>query len=718
MSRMGSKQSMMPQVRYSTTRLGGGVTPAGVSFPGGLDLITPSLALQPGALRAVQNFECSMSGGYSRIAGYERYDGRPAPSAASYTLVQMTIGGDVTPLVNGAVVSQPSSGASGTVATFFDIFAGVFLPNLLVMTMITGAFDTSGALFVGITQIGTAVPQTSIITNQQSAEASSAAANIYRANIGTVPGSGPITGVVSMAFGGVDFVYAFRNNVGGTAVNLYVNSSSGWTQVPFFNIVQFSGGTGSASPPLDGATLTQGGVTATVKRVMTASGLWAASGGTAAGSFIVTNPSGGNFAAGSATISGSTVTLAGVQTAITFSPGGKFQFTKYNFYGQPNTKRIYGADGVNKCFEFDGTILAPITTGLSPDNPRYITSHKNFLFISQEGSILFSAPGRPYDWSAVDGAGEIAVGDAVTGMLTVPGSQVTATLAVYQQSNTSFLYGLDQTSFNLVTFNTGTGALPYSVQNMFDSFVFDNLGVISIKTTLNYGNFIPNTLTRNIFPFIQNERENLTCSSVLYDKAQYRAFFSDGYGLWMTVINQQYLGAGIVLFPNPVNVCDDTDLQNGNHASYFGSNDGLGYVYQLESGTSFDGFDISAFITMAWDPIKSPRVLKKFRGASIEIQGSSYVELQFGYQLGYGSSDIGQPSAVTADSQFSGQVNWDAFTWDNFVWDGQTLSPTDIDMTGTGENVQVTISSGTPYIDQYTVNSIIYHYTNRRGLRI
>lgn len=712
MSRMSPKRNMMPKVLYSTTRLGGGTTSSGVSFPGGLDLITPTLALQPGALRACQNYEVSLSGGYGRIDGYERYDGHFSPSDATFTVVQVTSYTNV-PTV-GQTLAQASSGATGVISDVVIQGTSYFM----ALTQTSGDFDTSGQVKVGSTVIGTAAPQTVILTTQQLAMYTADAADIYRAQIAAVPGSGNVLGVVAMAFSGIDQVYAFRPNAGNTAVNVYVASASGWTLVPFFNMVFFTAGTGSAVAPIDGATLTQGGVTATVKRVMLASGLWAASGGTAAGSFIVTNPVGGNFAAGAATISGSTVTLAGVQTVISLLTGGKFQFTKYNFFGQPTTKRIYGADGVNKCFEFDGTTLAPITTGLSPDVPTYITSHKNFLFISNLGSILFSAPNKPYDWSAVDGAGQIAVGDVVTGMLTVPGSQVTATLAVYQRSNTSFLYGLDVTSFNLVTFNTGTGALPYSVQNMFDGFVFDNLGVISIKTTLNYGNFLPNTLTRNIFPFIQQEREKLTCTSVSYDKAQYRAFFSDGYGLWITVVNQQYLGAAVVSFPNPVNVIDDTDLLDGNHASYFASNDNQGFVYQLEKGTGFDGQPINAYMTMNWDPIKSPRILKRFRAASVEIQGSTYAQIQFGYQLGYGTANIGQPLAIPTTSNFSGPAFWDDMTWDAFVWDGQTLMPSDVSLSGTGENIQVTISSGTNYIGPYNVNSVIYHYTERRGLRV
>ena len=79
---------------------------------------------------------------------------------------------------------------------------------------------------------------------------------------------------------------------------------------------------------------------------------------------------------------------------------------------------------------------------------------------------------------------------------------------------------------------------------------------------------------------------------------------------------------------------------------------------------------------------------------------------------------IGQPTPVAASSGFSPPPTWDSFTWDNFVWDGQTLSPTDVDMTGTAENVQITVSSGTNYIGAYTVNSLIHHYSNRRGIRV
>jgi len=63
----------MPPVKYSLIQL-----------QGGLDLVTPTLSLPPGIARSAVNFEVAITGGYTRIAGYERFDGQPNPSDAVY----------------------------------------------------------------------------------------------------------------------------------------------------------------------------------------------------------------------------------------------------------------------------------------------------------------------------------------------------------------------------------------------------------------------------------------------------------------------------------------------------------------------------------------------------------------------------------------------------------------------------------------------------------
>lgn len=697
-----------PQVKYAQTQLGGGTNAQGVSYPGGLDLTTPSLRLQAGALRDGLNFECAQSGGYARTEGYERVDGHPVPSSAQYRIIQLASMPNVPTI--GQIATQAVTAATGY------IIAVNPTPPYYIAVIPIGTFDETHALTTpGPVAIGTATTLTTSLDAKTRAQYKAAAADVYRLVINAVPGSGNVLGAVGMVFSGVDNIYAFRANGGGTAVLLYKATSSGWVLVPYYNIISFTAG-GTATP-LDGDNLTQGGVHAIIKRVMWQSGTWT---GTAVGQFVVVNPTGGNFAAGAATAvgSGATVTLSGVQTPITMAPGGRFEFEKCNFSGQLETRRIYGCDGVNKLFEFDGDTLAPITTGLSPDAPSHIRFHKNYLVASQGSSILGCGAGTPFKWSSVDGAWEIATGDQVNAMITLPGSQTTATMAVLMRGNSGFLYGTDPTTFNFVMFNAGIGCLPYSAQNLFDTFFLDALGVVTLKTTLNWGNFLPTTLTKNILPFIAQERTKLTASSIHREKSQYRLFFRDGYALYCTVINQQYLGAIPQYFPNPVLVCDETSLADGTEATYFGSTDGLGYVYQLDKGTSFDGTDIDAYITTAWDPIKSPRILKRFRAASIEVQGDGYAEINYGYQIGYGNTQYEQVPGVDAALSLSQLAHWDSFTWDQFVWDGTNLMPTDVDETGTAENIQITISSGSNYMPSYTLNSVIHHYSMRRGMRV
>lgn len=701
-----NRRAMAP-VKLSTTMLGA-TTRGGNTYPGGLDQTTPALALQNGALRDAVNFEVPLTGGYGRIAGYERYDGQDAPSDASYVIVQVASFTNV-PSV-GDAISQAGSGATGVVAAVNDVSGAYYM----VVTKTSGTFNDSGVVSkAGPTTIGTATAQTASPTAQQQAQYTAAAADIYRADIGAVPGSGAILGVVAATFNSTDFVYAFRNNAGGTAVGLYQASASGWVPIPFFNTVEFTAGT---TEPADGETLTQGGVSAIIKRVMTRSGpSWT---GLAAGTFVVTNPTGGNFAAGAATTSGgSTVTLSGAESAITLQPNGRFQFDKGNFSGQDTTQRIYGCDGVNKCFEFDGETLAPITTGLPFDAPSNIQIHQNHLFVSYASSLLYSGPGTPFLWSATDGGGEIATGAVVSAMKTLPGSQATASLGVWQLAGTQILYGTDDSTWSLVNLNTTSGAHRYSVQNLFDAFTFDDLGVVNLQATLNFGNFASGSLTSNILPFIQQNRTRLAASTINRTKGQYRVFFSNGNGLYLTVTNQRYLGAIPVFFPNPVNVVDEYTTSEGDEVSYFGSSDDNGYVYQLDRGSSFDGARIDAFITLAWEFLKSPRVEKRYRRGSIEVQGDSWVGISFGYQLGYGTPAINQPASVSYDTDFAPAPLWDEFTWDEFVWDGQTLTPTTVDMTGTAENVQITLSTSTDYIQPFVVNSVIYQFSMRRQMR-
>jgi hypothetical protein len=299
-------------------------------------------------------------------------------------------------------------------------------------------------------------------------------------------------------------------------------------------------------------------------------------------------------------------------------------------------------------------------------------------------------------------------------LIVLPGNQTSGALGVYTRHDTSVLYGTSSANFQLSTFNTGTGAVDYTAQNMDQSYVLDDRGVISLGTTLNFGNFLPATLTMTLRPYLQNRINLATASTLNREKGQYRVFFSDGSAIYMTMLNGKLLGTMPVELANPAVCCVEGESAAGQAVVFFGSSNG--FVYQLDVGTSFDGGAIPANVNLVYNSTGSSRILKRYRHASVEMSGDYFAEIQFGYDLGYRTPFLSQPSDATYQADLRSSY-WDAMIWDNFVWDGSDVTPSEIDITGTAENMSVRISSNSDILQPFTVNSVIVHYTPRRGLR-
>jgi hypothetical protein len=304
--------------------------------------------------------------------------------------------------------------------------------------------------------------------------------------------------------------------------------------------------------------------------------------------------------------------------------------------------------------------------------------------------------------------------EAITALLPIQGNNVSPALVVYSLNETNVLYGLSSADFSLTSYSVNMGSNKYTAQRLDTGYAFDDRGVVSLNTTDKFGNFDAATLTYNIRPVIQARRTQATASGLNREKSQYRVFFADGYALYMTIVNGKLLGTMPIQFPNPITVWAEGLRADRNEQSFFGSTNG--FVYQLDAGTSFDGGNIQYSLLLNYNPTNSPRIRKRYRRASIEMTGTSYAEIQFGYELGYGLADNEQPIAAAYESRFS-PAYWDTFVWDLFIWDGKVLAPTEVEMAGTAENVGLRFFGESNYIGEFTLNSVIFHYTMRRGLR-
>lgn len=691
---------------------------------GGLNLVTPAINVPPGMAIAGMNYEPNVRG-YSRIGGYERYDGQPRPSAGVYWYLRFTEAEDQ--ILAGQVVVGDTSGATG-IALIDAVFSAPPIASPAVFgfpVFDTSIFDTgiaSGtgyvALFnvVGQFEDGEALTISSVRVADADGPSIALGApsddldkewkllvlNARRSAIGPVPGSGPVRGV--WPFGGA--VYAFRDNAGGTACVMHKSSPTGWQAQELGHIVWFESGT---APWQEGDVLTQGAVTAVIQRVVLKSGTY--SGTDAAGYMVVSSISGGNFAAGAATSTGGGAgNLTGAQQANALPPGGRYDFVNRRFFGL--TERIYGCNGVGSAFEWDGEYFTPILTGTSPDNPAHISEHKNHLMLGYEGgALIYSETGEPAGFTSLGGAGEISFGSPITGLLSASSSA----LVVFGRNRVSYLSGSDQDEFQLIPLAADAGAVRWTAQFVGSPIYQDDAGVRRMTATEAFGNWRMGTMTDAVFPIFQAKRREgvNACASIrVRAKDQYRLFFDDGSGLTI------YMGRKnpeIIPFRYPFKVvcaaAGMCDCAVGNEQLYVGGD--TGFVYQLDIGTSFDGASISAFLRMPFNSIGRPTQTKRFHKATLEIDGASDAQLAIVSDFSYGDPNLVAGQEAQFDVLSGGGGFWDNANYEGFRWSSPVQGLAESYINGIGRNISIGVLSDSAVEDPHVLSAITLNFTYR-----
>lgn len=670
-----------------------------VRFNGGLDEVTPPWDIPSGTAKSSQNIYQGINGGWETFQGYEAFNGEAAPSAAIHALLDVTITGTI---LVGDTIEQ------GIVSAVVLLVGNGFL----VITKATGTFAV-GAIEISAVEVGTAAGAQRIDagdTARLRAYYKNIAADSYRADISAIPGSGTVLGVWMYK----DKWYGFRNNAGGTAVDMYVESSSGWTQVNLGRELAFtSGGTYEivAGNTITGATST---ATAVVTKVILVSGTFA--GGDAVGRIFFASQT-GTFQPENLNVGANVdvATIAGNSSAITFAvPSGRFKFGNYNFTGSAGTLKMYGVDGKNRGFEYDGTTFVPINTGMAADTPTNLANFKGHLCYSFGPSFQHSAPGFPYVWSAVIGAGEIALGDNITGFHLLPGFATGGALGIFSQDSTNVLYGTSVDDWNLVSYNNEVGAIANSIQQIGRTYFASTSGIIDLSTSQSFGNFQDSIVSAKVEPFLRTRLNQITASCIVRAKNQYWVFFEDKTAICATVINGAVSAIMPMRFAHKVTCISSCETTTGQEEIMFGSTDGV--VRQLYKGTSFDGEDIEWFAELANEHFNGPLVDKRYRTGTLEVKGDGYAEFYFSYEISYGDSDKLQPLAQNKVLSLSGS-SWDSFYWDSFYWDGKALTPSRFPMRGIGNNISLVLRSKSDFYSPIKISGIIFQYTPLRVSR-
>lgn len=696
------------------------------SLAGGLDVVSPALSVSPGRCLAMINFEPYYMGGYRRCDGFERFDGRPAPSDATYTSFDVS---DATYYIAGDSLIDNTSGATGTVIGVDG--------NTVAVTKTTGTFSV-GDTVNGSLLITSTPSERGASTTDLDDEWLLAAQDEYRDDIAVVPGTGAVLG----AWRRGATVYAIRADDDSTGrALLHKASVSGWTEsgITMAKYVYFDGGGGGTAQalPAEGATINgqTSGATATVHRVIEHGGATATN--DSYGYLVLTSVTGTfqnneNLRVSTTKFADS----ASASAAFVFPGTGDYKFINHNFFGSSTTYRTYGVNGVGPAFEIDENhVVSPILLPLvaetdqpGNDTPFLIEEHRNYLFLGYPGgSLVHSVVGEPLVINGFLGSAEFGIGDELTGLTSVVGN----VLVVTTDKFTKGLYGLDISDWDLRLIGEKTGGKLGTVQQLDTVYALDDLGVTSLARVQAFGDFAGSTVSQLIQPVIQALRGSVTSSTVVRSSNQYRLYFSDASALVMYVpsagqVNQDGSQAGVqfgyLSYPFAVDRIYNSEDETGAERTYFVTDDaaGLGYVYEDQVGPSFDGELIAAYLRLPFNHVGTPAARKRFRRADLGLSATKPIALKFVEDLNYGSPLVSSSttSITSTDVEeidiFGGGGFWNVENWDEFFWDGQNVATARANLTGSGENIGFLIYHESAIDDPFVLQDIILHYDIRR----
>ncbi len=675
------------------------------SFPlrGGLLLNRSALDAKGGTLIECLNYEPYVAGGYERCKGYERFDGRPRPSDAVWQAVACTLN-----VGHGLVKGDSLTIGAVTCRFIAEVTGG------MIVTKASGAIPTNTSITKSAVSKGTTDATDTTLdyspTNLEDATWRNDAADQYRVDIAAVPGSGPVLGVWYYD----DDVYAFRTNVGDTATDMYKATTGGWSKVDLGATLYFDAGQPAAIAVGDTVTGVTSGASAIVGRVEVQTGTWAA--GTAAGILVFASVTNGPFQDNEALqVSATTrATANGASAAQSLVKDGSYQFINGNFYGSAETHRMYGCDGKNKAFEFDGVFYVPISTGMATDTPTSIEINSNHLFLSFGASAVHSEVGEPHKWDATFSAGEIGFGDDINGFIKLTGQA----FGVIQRNKISAILGTSKSDWDVQTIAPDVGGIARTMQSMGAAVMIDDRGLIEVTPGQNYGNFDFATVSRQVQNLFDRYRNTFIASCIARNKNQYRAFTDDGTVLVMRVEPGQGREFTVLRYPNiPHCVCSE-ESTTGSERIFFG--DGAGMVFEAERGTSFDGEPITAALVSWPSHARQPTVHKTYRHAWIEVQTELYSSIEVTPQYDYDAGDS-QPALTFEDdwlfvARGSGG-RWESTYFETFFWDSPYVSHFKLDISGSGYAIAFVILSESEIDQGHRVRAISYTYSPRHQRR-
>ena len=582
-----------------------------VEFRGGL--VTNLSPLQqganaPGSARILRNFEPSVEGGYRRIEGYDKYDSNLIPPYGS-------------PVVHG-------SGQSGTTLIIGNIDTTPEAGDTFTVAGVSGTYTiaSSGVTFDGTNNRATLTLTTSL---------ASSPANAAEVTFTSTTSNYLALGVASWE----DTALVAKND------NIFSTSGTGYTHinVPNYGTPLVNGGSQTGtSLDIDGLTSApQAGDVFKIAGVNLVYTVTADATVTSGATTLAINPALDSSPADDAVITFLSTTRDGA---------ARTRFAKYNLTG---TEKIAIVDGANAPALYDGSTFTVLNSAPADVvSATHVTEFKKALFFGKGTILTFTEPYTDDSFSVANGSGNINVGGVITGLVVFRQQ-----LIVFTERNIQQLQGNTVADFTLQPITKDIGCIEGdTIQEIGGDIIFlgpDGLRLLS--ATERIGDFglaaVSKPIQKNITDFIAANTSYT--STVIREKSQYRLL---GYNNNITQENAQGIiatqfaeqggaGTGFAETRGIRAYVSDSNYNDTTEVVLFANNDG--YLYQMESGNSFDGSTIKTTFATPHLPIQDPRIRKTFYKLFLYTDPQGSVNFDVSLKLDFNGQDVIQPQPIS-----------------------------------------------------------------------
>tara|TARA_R100000951_G_scaffold113821_1_gene116712 strand:+ start:1206 stop:2744 length:1539 start_codon:yes stop_codon:yes gene_type:complete len=337
--------------------------------------------------------------------------------------------------------------------------------------------------------------------------------------------------------------------------------------------------------------------------------------------------------------------------------GGKAKHASYNLNGDD---KVVFVDGVNypAIYNTAGNSITAVSSTTDVLGADHVAFFKQTAFYAKGNTIFHTAAMTVDDFDAADGAGSIVVASDITG-LTVFRDQ----LIIFTTDSIKRLTGSTSSDFVLSSITDRIGCISGdSIQEVGGDIMYlAPDGIRLLSATDRIGDFgldvASDPITKDVNKFL-NSTSNFT-SLLIRERAQYRIFAyieseqdEVAKGLIATKFVAQ--GASGISWSTTFGIkayIADSRYSGTSETISFANNDG--YVYIMDTGSSFDGSNIDALYESPFMPLSDPQMRKSFYKMTLYAEPTGPMNLNLNVIYDFDTATnagVIQPSAQTLES--------------------------------------------------------------------